>query len=304
VRLLAASLAAAAIAVPQLAFPRDHYGHRAGIEWWYFSADVHGSNGHRYAVFFTLFKRAGFLLPVSQVVNLDTGAIVRHTESLVPGTVGSSGLNVAIGADHLRYEPARNAWVVTVRASGYSLAFDARPLEPYVLHGGGTGVIRQGTSTSRYYSAARMSTRGSVKGSGTGFRFQGTAWFDHQWGAFADTPSALRWDWFSCRFDDRTELMLYRFRDGRANGTFVDRTGHGTSVRRFVAAAGPRVLRAKGRSWPLDWKLRVQSPKLELALHAIVPDQLVRGVLLPTFWEGAATVTGTKRGVCFVEETS
>jgi len=35
-----------------------------------------------------------------------------------------------------------------------------------------------------------------------------------------------------------------------------------------------------------------------------VPDQLVRGVLLPTFWEGAATATGTKHGVCFVEETS
>ena len=40
-----------------------------------------------------------------------------------------------------------------------------------------------------------------------------------------------------------------------------------------------------------------------LTLHAIVPDQLVRGALLPTFWEGASAVTGTKRGHCFVEVT-
>jgi hypothetical protein len=35
-----------------------------------------------------------------------------------------------------------------------------------------------------------------------------------------------------------------------------------------------------------------------------VADQLVRGQPLPTFWEGAVTATGTKHGVCFVEETS
>jgi predicted secreted hydrolase len=98
--------------------------------------------------------------------------------------------------------------------------------------------------------------------------------------------------------------MLYRFRDGHASGTFVDQTGHGRLVSSFVAVPGTRVLNAAGRRWPLDWTLRVPSERMTLALHAIVPDQLVRGALLPTFWEGAMSVTGTKPGVCFVEETS
>jgi predicted secreted hydrolase len=287
-----------------LRFPRDHYGHRAGIEWWYVTADVHGSDGHRYSVFFTLFKRGSVLLPVSQVVNLDTGAVVRHTENLVRGTIGSTSLRFSSRVAALSYRPASNSWAAAVSVAGYSLMFSARPQKPYVLHGGGTGIIHQATATSAYYSATRMTVRGGVRLGAKRFQFTGTAWLDHQWGDFTIDPSALHWDWFSCRFDDRTEVMLYRFRDGHASGTYVDRSGHGRLVSSFEAVPGARVLRSAGRRWPLDWTISVPSERLTLSLHAIVADQLVRGLLLPTFWEGAVTATGTKHGVCFVEETS
>jgi predicted secreted hydrolase len=296
VRLLAGVMTVATFASPQLHFPRDHFGHRAGVEWWYFTAYVDGSDGHRYSVFFTLFKRAGFVLPVSQVVNLDTGKKVGHSENLVRAT----GIPFSSKVAGLRYDPARNTWIVRVSTPGYALRFSARPLKQYVLHGGGTGVVPQGTGTSHYYSATRMTSRGSFGGTA----FTGTAWFDHQWGDFATTPSAQHWDWFSCRFDDRTELMLYRFRDGHADGTFVDRSGRGRVVGAFDAIAGTRVFRAAGRRWLLDWTVRVPAEHLKLRLHAAVPDQLFHGILVPTFWEGALTASGTKTGICFVEETS
>jgi predicted secreted hydrolase len=310
VRLLAVWIAAVTVAAgaaagtSRLHFPRDHYGHRAGIEWWYFTADVHGSDGHRYSIFFTLFKRGSLLLPVSQVVNLDTGAIIRHTETVVRGSIGSTRLRFSSRVVALSYDPASNSWAAAASAPGYSLMFSALSQKPYVLHGGGTGVIHQATATSAYYSATRMTIRGGITKGANGFQFQGTGWLDHQWGDFTIDPSALHWDWFSCRFDDRTEVMLYRFRDGHASGTFVDRSGHGRLVSSFEAVPGARVLHAAGRRWPLDWTIRVPSEHLTLALHAIVPDQLVRGVLLPSFWEGAVTATGTNHGVCFVEETS
>jgi predicted secreted hydrolase len=300
VRLLAGIMAVATLAAPTVRFPRDHYGHRAGIEWWYFTGDVRGSDGHRYSVFFTLFKRGGLVLPVSQVVNLSGGAIVRHTETVEPASLGSSALRLSTKAATLVYDARRDTWTGGVGAAGYTLRFTARPLEPYVLHGGGTGEIRQATSTSHYYSSTRMSMSGRF-GSVT---FTGTAWFDHQWGDFANDRAAQEWDWFSCRFDDRTQLMLYRFRDGVETGTSVDRRGRGHPVGRFEAVPGARAFRAAGRSWPLDWTLKVPTQHLSLRLHAIVPDQLVRGVILPTFWEGAVTASGTKNGVCFVEETS
>ena len=285
-------MAAATLATPQIHFPRDHFGHSAGVEWWYFTAAVNGTDGHRYSVFFTMFKRAGFVLPVSQVVNLDSGAIVHHTENLARGR----GIPFASTITALGYDVARKTWI----ARAGSLRFAARPLKPYVLHGGGTGVVRQGAGSSRYYSATRMTISGSL-GS---VRFTGTAWFDHQWGDFASVPSAQHWDWFSCRFDDRTELMLYRFRNGQANGTFVDRIGRGRAVSRFDARPGKRVFRGAGRRWPLDWTLHVPARRLTLRLHALASDQLFRGVVVPTFWEGAVSATGTKSGLCFVEETS
>jgi predicted secreted hydrolase len=299
----ALAVAAGAAAGTSLHFPRDHYGHRAGVEWWYFTAYVRGADGHRYSVFFTLFKRGGLVLPVSQVVDLDTGVRVGHSEVVYPGKVGGSSLDVRVPTARLRYSVA-SGWLVEAADPVYSLTMTATPAKPYVLHGGGTGVIRQGTAVSAYYSATRMTARGTITNEVRSIPFTGTAWFDHQWGDFTADPSALHWDWFSCRFDDRTEVMLYRFRDGHANGTFVDRRGHGRLAGSFDAVPGSRVLRAAGRRWPLDWTLRVPSEHLTLTLHAIVPDQLVRGPLLPTFWEGAVTATGTKRGVCFVEETS
>src|SRR5713226_9305101 len=93
VRLLAVWIAAAvltagaAACASSLHFPRDHYGHRAGIELWYVTADVRGSDGHRYSVFFTLFERGGLVLPVSQVVDLSTGERVGHSEVVFPARV-------------------------------------------------------------------------------------------------------------------------------------------------------------------------------------------------------------------------
>jgi len=305
VRLLAGLLAAATLATPPLHFPRDHYGHQAGVEWWYFTGYGHGADGHRYSVFFTLFKRAGFVLPVSQAVNLDTGKIVEHTEQLVRASIGPTGVAFIEQNASLRYDARRNTWYAGVGGKNYELAFSARPTKAYVLHGGGTGLIRQGAATSRYYSATRMTMTGTLRPSG-GKRvsFTGTSWFDHQWGDFTSDPSASHWDWFSCRFDDRTELMLYRFRDGHRTGTAVDRSGRGRLVTSFEARPGARAYRAAGRRWPLDWTLDVPAGHLFVRLHAIVADQLFRSVLLPTFWEGAATAAGTKRGLCFVEETS
>ena len=309
-RLLAASLAVAVLAgapaagAPKVFFPRDHYGHSAGIEWWYFTAYVRGSDGHRYSVFFTLFKRLNYLLPVSQVVNLDNGRIIKHTEKLIPGTINSKSVRFISPAASFRYAADRDTWIAAVTAPGYTLDFAAQPEKPYVLNGGGSGVIHQATSTSWYYSATRMTAGGVIRTGGKSVRFSGTAWFDHQWGNFSSDPSAMHWDWFSCRFDDRTELMLYRFRDGRTNGTYVDDAGHATAVSGFEAVPGPRILKKTTRRWPIDWTLQVPTLQLNLILRAFTANQFVHGTLLPTFWEGATSASGTKTGICFVEETS
>ena len=156
-----------------------------------------------------------------------------------------------------------------------------------------------------------MAARGTIRRAGKRIPFTGTAWLDHQWGDFGNDRRAFNWDWFSCRFDDRTELMLYRFRDratgkplgAYSDGTFVLADGSSRRARAFAVTPGRRILHAAGRDWPLDWTLSVPGEHLRVRLRSIVSDQLVRGTVLPTFWEGAAAAGGTKTGVCFVEQS-
>jgi hypothetical protein len=118
-----------------------------------------------------------------------------------------------------------------------------------------------------------MRASGDFPVAGRRVRVVGTSWFDHQWSGYVNDPRAFNWDWFSCRFDDRSELMLYQFLDRKTglplasfrNGTLVDRSGHAVGLTAFTAAHGTQVLRAAGHAWPLDWKLRV--PRLGLREH-------------------------------------
>jgi predicted secreted hydrolase len=317
-RVLAALVAAVALAFPtapsaatgRLTFPRDHFGHAgSSIEWWYFTALAKDASGTPYSVFFTLFASKGGLVPVSQVVDLATGAVVGHTEEVALGTVGASALNVKAGNARLRYTRVSNTWSFSVDTPAFAVSLVQRATKPYALHGGGTGLIQQSVAgPSRYYSATRMTATGTLRTGGQTLSLTGESWFDHQWGNYRDDPRAFDWDWFSCRFGDGTELMLYQFRDpatGRVaavrNGTFVAKNGKATGVVSFDISAGPRTLDAGGRSWPLDWTLSVPSSSLSESVSAIVPDQLVRNAIVPTFWEGASTATGSRTGICFVE---
>jgi predicted secreted hydrolase len=311
---LAASLVGAsalAATPPKVQLPRDHYGHPgSSIEWWYFTGVVHDGAGKRYSVFFTLFARQGFVVPVAQVIDLQTGRLVGHTEGLAPGTPTATAVDVNAGGSSLRYVAGSDTWRISVKGAALAFTISQHPQKPYVLHGGGTGVIEQSFGgTSRYYSATRMSARGTIRIGAKNVAVTGESWFDHQWGDYAADPRAFNWNWFSCRFDDGSELMLYEFRDRKTgkslaqfrNGTFVDRTGHGTPVTSFTATAQGEPFRAAGHSWPLDWSLRASSPKLSERVHALFADQLVRNTIVPSFWEGAARVTGTHAGACFVE---
>jgi predicted secreted hydrolase len=301
--------ASAAASLPHVHLPRDHYAHStAGAEWWYVTADVRGSDGHRYSVFVTLFRRGGLVMPVSQVVNLDTGALVGHSEIIVPARVGAASVDVRTPVAALRYDPAANTWSFGAFGLRYGVTLKLTPEKPYALHGGGTGIVGVGSIESGYYSATRSRVDGTFIAAGRTIGFRGTAWFDHQWVERVSVLSLPKWDWFACQFADDTELMAYKILAGKSGtagkgGTFVRSDGSAAAVTDPRLVAGSRALSAAGRRWPLDWTIEVPAQHISVKARALVPDQLVQGFLHPTFWEGVATATGTKTGICFVEET-
>lgn len=65
------------------------------------------------------------------------------------------------------------------------------------------------TGLSYYYTHPCMTTTGQLHTGSQTIDIEGSTWFDHQWGNFQQCPS--NWDWFSLRFDDGSELMLFNF---------------------------------------------------------------------------------------------
>ena len=202
-------------------------------------------------------------------------------------------------------------WSVDAPTPAGRLTLTLVPQVPYVLHGR-RGIIEQGPGgPSAYYSEPRLAAPGVLEAGGRRRVLRGEGWLDHQWGNFATTPGAMRWNWFACQLRDGRDLMLYQFLDGRDQptchraGTLVGATGRVEPLHRFTAhGLAPFIRPAGARSrYPLRWRLTVPGAGLRLTVRSLARHQYIVNQLLPSFWEGAAAITAGPAGSCIVESS-
>ncbi len=85
---------------------------------------------------------------------------------------------------------------------------------------------------SVYYSYTNMPTTGSLNyynkaGENVTLQIAGKTWFDRQWGPIGLNNGGMFWEWFSLRFFDDEEVMLFAFpQNGYQDGTYVDADGN------------------------------------------------------------------------------
>jgi predicted secreted hydrolase len=311
---LAGSARAATLEPVQL--PRDHGAHpQFGVEWWYTTGHASAPGGRGYFWFATIWTSPMGSVGRVNVVDLRRDRVVLARQWTQPGQFASGTTDLAAGDLRIRWTAGGRYGRLAVDArvdGGDRLRLRLVPRRPYALHGD-HGVVRQGASgAAAYYSGTRLRGTGSLTVSGRKRRLAGRAWFDHQWGDFATSPGALRWDWFACQLDDGRDLMLTQFLGpdfqplpGVQQGTLVDRHGRARPVTSFTATPAGRTLQPAGATttYPLDWRLRVPSAGIELSLRAAARNQFVPMQLLPSFWEGAARIVHGPAGVCTVENS-
>jgi predicted secreted hydrolase len=180
--------------------------------------------------------------------------------------------------------------------------------KPPALHHG--GYIDEGTAGgSYYYSRTRLSVTGELSGTPV----TGLAWMDHQWGNFI-VPSASigGWDWYSLQLDDRSELMLYVLRgptDSPVFGSLVHPDGQVEEVDPSAVHAEPLghwTSPHTGAVYPSGW--HITFPGHDLVLTPQLQDQELYFPeappgSVPTYWEGAVSITGSTTGQGYVELT-
>jgi len=320
-------------------FPRDYFNHPDyQTEWWYYTGNLHGSDGHRFGFELTFFRQGVSRDPAKSsswdirdlylahfaVSDLD-GKTFLHAER-----TNRAGPGIA-GADATLQRVWNGNWSVswkggeenlTAIANQFAIRLSLQSQKAPVIHGE-HGVSQKSAGTglaSHYFSETRLKTAGTIQIALAKYEVSGLAWMDHEFFTKQLEARQAGWDWLSLQLEDNTELMLFRIRraDGTVDpfsaGTFVDARGqarHLTSAEfRLEPGADSWTSSVTAARYPIAWNISVPSLGIDLQASTQLPSQELTGnsKLVPNYWEGAILLTGKKhhealRGSGYLEMT-
>lgn len=309
-----------------LVFPADHGAHPGfRIEWWYITANLHGTDDQSYGVQWTLFRTAlkpgnaeGWQSPQLWMGHAALTSSQSHhvAERIARGGIGQAGVQVWPFEAHIddwqmKSTPAPGKDELAsldLRASGadfaYNLKLDARG--PLVFHGdNGYSVKSAQGQASHYYSQPFYKVSGTLSMPQGEVIVTGEAWLDREWSSQPLAADQTGWDWFSLHFSDGAKLMGFRLRD----------TGAGFTSATWIAADGktehqlPGALkvtplataRIAGRDIPVRWRVELASKGIDVTTRPLNPNAWMKTQV--PYWEGPVTFEGSHTGRGYVEMT-
>jgi predicted secreted hydrolase len=320
-------------------FPRDHFNHPDfQTEWWYYTGNVKSADGRCFGFELTFFRQAiqrdststsawdlrDLYLAHLALSDLDGGRFyhTERTNRAGPGVAGIDQANARIWNGNWEIRLHGDEQELRATARDFALQLNLRSEKRPVINGE-NGVSQKSSGAghaSHYISLTRLDAKGRISLAGKQIDVDGLAWMDHEFFTHQLEANQVGWDWLSIQVEDHSELMLFHLRridgtiDPYSSGTFVD--AHGATVH---LRNGDFTLTAAGKTWtspatratyPIDWKIAIPKLNMEITATTPLPSQELtsEGKLLPTYWEGAITLKGTKagsalRGVGYLEMT-
>lgn len=280
-------------------------------QWWYWSGHLHGASGSRYGVqlaYFAAEAVRGLLwgqMAHWAVVQLDRQEFASASRVWLGAprriegrfALQSPGGEVSAfggdGRDRLRL--VLGALSLDLRAQGRHVVPHYEGRRHDYAFGGYT----------YYYSRPRMLAVGELRRGDARERVEGELWFDRQYGALS-CAMIEGWQWFCVHLDDAAQLMIFRFNReaGERFAVLVGADGRsrwlGPDALQIDVLAHWRSPRS-GIDYPCAWRVRTDLHDLELRTPVRAQEMNGAAWLGPVYWEGACTVSGSHRGVAYVE---
>lgn len=156
-----------------------------------------------------------------------------------------------------------------------------------------------------YYSYPNMPTSGEIHlhnstGEKTTLKVTGKSWFDRQWGPYRLIEPATHWEWFSLRFFDDEEVMLFAYpQHPYYDGTYIDKAGNRKLVRDYTYTP-KEFIEVEGFVFTKGWDLKL--PGIKEERYQIRP--IMDGQMNLAYYELLAEIInpgGEQVGYCFVE---
>lgn len=297
---------------PEVRLPLDESPHCfGGVEWWYYTGRLTADTGREFGVEAVIFHLPQFPTVVAtevwvahySVIDVQAGQFrYDQAASLGPqwcaGTAGM-GFDLDVQLVNMRGGKGEDAIRAAFPEGDYALDLTLTDVRGPILHEG-TGYVPYGADgSSFYYSRPRMEASGTLCVGEVTLNVSGRMWFDRQWGR--DLTNFLqRWNWYSIRLDDGTDIMLFEFPGGDgpvAFGTVVPPSEAAYSISKEEFSAQPTatwISPATGIEYAVGWQVELPARGMVLTLAAVVEDAEldVRATTRNTYWEGLCTVDG------------
>ncbi len=291
--------------VPHGSMAEEFLCHKRGPEWWYATGYMQDESGNFFTYQFTLAKikvyGVKFNILMTAVTDFQTGKHHYAQQSIFfgknviisPEKVGVEGTaEMTFGKEKLGLE---------MSGVDYVLRLDLGVVKPPVWHCE-NGVLRMGIDDqwTYYWSYTNLAVSGKLVMEGKEYQVSGKGWFDRQGGPYNPLDDRTSWEWFSMRFFDNEEIMLFSFpQDNYQDGTLIERSGASRRLNEYtITPLG--WTEARGYKFSSGWKVEIKGVKDEA--YTITPK--IDGQLNLFYFELLADIQdreGKAVGYCVVE---
>ena len=319
--------------VPEFVFPEDHGPHHDfQTEWWYFTGNLTSTEGRRFGIQWTIFRRA--LAPEPETTDaterdsawatrqLYMGHMAltdvegeRHfsAERFARGAAGLAGAEIRPFRVWLENWSASSEgdglWPMTLtsgastRKGDFQVELVLNPEKPMVLQGDRGLSQKHEGGASYYYAFTRIGAEGHIEVDGRRFEVEGHAWFDREWSTSTLGSEQTGWDWFSLQLSNGQDLMYYQLRQSDGSPHPMSKGSliyvNGEKIHIPLEQAELEVLDhwrspRGGSVYPSRWRLSIPDHGLDLMVEPVLNDQELE--IAFRYWEGAVDVTGTADG--------
>jgi predicted secreted hydrolase len=314
---------------PGVRLPLDESAHCfGGVEWWYYTGRLTATDGRSFGVEAVVFH----VPPLPYALLLDhwighwagldeqtSEFIYDQSRQVGPQPVAtSSGGGFQVTTPLLTLEGSDGRDQIHARTSDgvYQLDVTLSDTRAPVLHGGDGYVPYGAAGASFYYSRPRMNVTGTLVVNGEQLAVTGRFWFDRQWGLDLRNPWQ-RWDWFSIRLDDGTDVMLFQFPGNEEPVTFgtlmpADGDPMPLAAADFsIAPTAAWTSPTTGIEYDVAWEITVPAADLSVSVMAVADNQelVTRSTTFNVYWEGLCDVDGRLGGTAvsghaFIEQAN
>lgn len=123
--------------------------------------------------------------------------------------------------------------------------------------------------TTEYFSYTNMPTKAVIIIDGNPVKVTGKTWFDKQGGSYSIANYKTHWEWFSLRFDDNEEMMLFTFpQDDYYDGTYITKDSKRSRLSEYTIER-TSTTKFKNLDWSAGWKLHVDIKEKDYTIEPI-----------------------------------